>query len=399
MTLIASFFKLTIRIPSWHTGRLWLMRLGYYKLNRPKEWATDWIWIIDHAVQIGSEKCLLILGIRQINLPDRPLKFSDLEPIELLPVTKSNGDIVYEQLKLSAKKTGEPMQIVSDHGSDVKSGIEKFCKNNNTIFTYDIKHKMACILKNELEKDIVWQSFIKQAAKTKRLLQQTELAFLSPPNQRSKARYMNVDKLVVWGLKTLDFFESNVKANKKNYDIEQVNKKLSWVKEFKEQLYQWNDILKITTSAEDLIRNRGLYNNAHNDLAESFSNNVFGSKVDKIKVDVINFVKSESLNAKLNTKLLGSSEIIESVFGKQKFIEKDQSKSGFTGLLLALPALVSETTAEIIEVAMKSTPVSKIMNWYKDNIGKSVQSKKLYDSENHQMQEGNPDQVVGVVCC
>jgi hypothetical protein len=46
-------------------------------------------------------------------------------------------------------------------------------------------------------------------------------------------------------------------------------------------------------------------------------------------------------------------------------------------LLLALPALVSENTAEIINEAMKSTPVKKVINWYKQNIGKSVQSKKL----------------------
>jgi len=34
-------------------------------------------------------------------------------------------------------------------------------------------------------------------------LQQTELAFLTPPSQRSKARFMNVDVLVEWGRKTL----------------------------------------------------------------------------------------------------------------------------------------------------------------------------------------------------
>ncbi len=379
METIASFFKLSIQIPSWYTGRLWLMRLGYYKLNRPKEQATDWIWIIDHAVQIGAEKCLLILGIRQSNLPDRPLTFSDLEPIELLPVTKSNGDIVYEQLKLTMKKTGVPMQIVADHGPDVKSGIEKFCASHNTIFTYDIKHKMASILKRELGNDVLWQEFIKQTTNTKLLVQQTPLAFLAPPNQRSKARYMNIDKLVVWGLKILDFLKLDDEEIKKKCDLHQVNKNIRWVSEFENQLHQWNSILQITTSTESLVRNRGFYNGAHSDLAESFSNNTFDARVEKIKNEVIDFVEFESLKAKPNNRLLGSSEIIESIFGKQKFVEKDQSKSGFTGLLLALPALVSETTEKIINEAMKSTPVKNVINWYKENIGKSVQSKKLHN--------------------
>jgi len=46
----------TLPKPAWFTGRLWLMRLGYYQLTRPKVHATDWVWIIDHTVQIGPEK-------------------------------------------------------------------------------------------------------------------------------------------------------------------------------------------------------------------------------------------------------------------------------------------------------------------------------------------------------
>ena len=43
------------RVPTW------LLRLGYYKLTllcppKPKEKASDWVWIIDHTVQIGIEK-------------------------------------------------------------------------------------------------------------------------------------------------------------------------------------------------------------------------------------------------------------------------------------------------------------------------------------------------------
>lgn len=50
--------------PSWSSTRLWLLRLGYYKLTRTKEEGSDWVWIVDHVVQTGQEKCLLIVGIR-----------------------------------------------------------------------------------------------------------------------------------------------------------------------------------------------------------------------------------------------------------------------------------------------------------------------------------------------
>jgi hypothetical protein len=55
--------------PSWSSTRLWLLRLGYYKLTRAKEDGADWVWIVDHVVQTGQEKCLLIVGIRLSALP------------------------------------------------------------------------------------------------------------------------------------------------------------------------------------------------------------------------------------------------------------------------------------------------------------------------------------------
>ena len=190
---------------SWLTGRLWLMRLGYYKLNRPKDKAGKWIWILDHSVQIGPEKCLLILGVQHNKLPkNRPLNYSDVEPIELFPVTKSNGDIVYKQLEETIKKTGVPSSIVADHGGDIKSGIDKFCKQNNeTIYIHDVKHKMALLLKKFLNKDERWNDFTRQANSSKAQMQQTELAPLSPPAQRSKARYMNIEHLLNWAEEVL----------------------------------------------------------------------------------------------------------------------------------------------------------------------------------------------------
>ena len=67
-------------VPHYTTVRFWLLRVGLHKLNRPKEQASDWVWIIDHSNQIGKEKCLVILGVRVSQLPqpgkDYPLRSS-----------------------------------------------------------------------------------------------------------------------------------------------------------------------------------------------------------------------------------------------------------------------------------------------------------------------------------
>jgi hypothetical protein len=162
---------------------------------RPKEHADDWAWIVDHTVQMGPEKCLVILGVRLhlLSTLARPLQHEDVEPIALLPMSVSNGERLLQQFEVSAAKTGIPRQIVADHGSDLKSGIKQFCQRHpETSFIYDIKHKTASVLKHELASDETWQRFTRLAAQSKRQMQQSALACLAPPNQRSKARYMNI---------------------------------------------------------------------------------------------------------------------------------------------------------------------------------------------------------------
>ena len=90
-----------------------------------------------------------------------------------------------------------------DHGTDLHGGVKLFIdRHPETIEIYDIKHKAACLLKARLEKDERWKRFASLAGQTKSR-QQTELAFLAPPSQRSKARFMNLHELVNWGRYTL----------------------------------------------------------------------------------------------------------------------------------------------------------------------------------------------------
>jgi len=60
LALSLAWLQLPLAVPSWGTGRLWLLRLGYDKLTRPKQQADDWVWIVDPPMQRGAEKGLVI---------------------------------------------------------------------------------------------------------------------------------------------------------------------------------------------------------------------------------------------------------------------------------------------------------------------------------------------------
>ncbi|MCP3944859.1 MAG: hypothetical protein GY710_25730 [Desulfobacteraceae bacterium] len=355
-----------------------MLRIGYYKLFREKDKADDWIWIIDHTIQFGKEKCLIIFGIRQKDLPPAELylRHGDLEPIALFPVTRSNGEIVYEQLIETIEKTGVPKEIISDHGSDIKSGVEKFCHDyEQTSFIYDIKHKGAAILKRELKDDEDWCQFIKDASKTRLKVQQTSMAHLAPPNQRSKARYMNVDKLSEWGHNTLCFLDQQKDLHNDKATIKQINDKMDWLNGYRQHIEYWQELINVVKITESYVKFNGIYENCHKDLESEFPDLRF-ERIKDVRDELLLFVSNESKKVSGNEILLGSSEIIESVIGKFKNMEHDQAKSGFTSTLLNFASIVGKTTKETVLKAMESVPTKIISEWAIGNLGKTIQSKK-----------------------
>lgn len=364
-------FQLSLPVPSWHTARFWLFRFGYYKLIRPKEVANDWVWIVDHTIQLGSEKCWVILGLRLENLPPvgECLKHENLEPISLVPVKKSNGNIVFEQLEETLHKTGIPRQIVGDYGSDLKAGIDKFCqKHPETDYIHDIKHQTAILLKQELQNDPIWNQFTHRSALTKLELQQTPLAFLSPPNQRSKSRYMNVDVLVQWGQKILAFL-SVLERDEKAHE------KLGWIIEYRDSIIAWEEMTQVIGLVETRVRKRGYFIGCHQELKQLLSK-TYTPEAKKMSQKLLDFVATQELKAKPRERLVGSSEVIESVLGKQKYLEHEQSKSGFTGLLLGIAAMVGSLTTELVLEAIEKVKTNQVLKWCQENLGQTLQGKR-----------------------
>lgn len=346
----------------------------------PKEIADDWCWILDHTIQLGKTKCLLILGIRLSELPanKQALRHQDLVPIALIPVETSTGEIVYLQLEETCLKTGIPRVIISDYGSDLKAGIGKFCQENpSCIPLYDIKHKTACLLKADMEKDEQWLAFRKQAAQTRNQLQQTALSHLKAPNQRSKARYMNVNILLKWAKNTLNVIEHK---NDFSEAEQQQLPKLEWLKSYKEPLEAWDESLQVMILTEQWVREEGIGEGAYSNLTQHLTKKqpvLKHEKAIQLKKQVTDFVHLQENLAQGEKQLPASSEVIESVFGKQKYIERDYVKEGFTSLIVGIGALVGTLTVETVKEAMIATPVKVVTDWCKNTLGETLQSRKV----------------------
>jgi hypothetical protein len=362
--------------PDRSTGRLWLLRIGLAALLRPKVIATDWVWMIDHSVQIGQCKCLVILGIRLSEFPKgRPLCHQDMEPIALVPMTSSTKETVAVHLEEAKDRTGVPRAILDDHGADLRGGVEIFRKKHpETSELYDIKHKAACLLKGRLEGNERWKSFASQLGQTKFALQQTELAFLTPPSQRSKARFMNLSGLVDWGRKTLALVDDPSVLEPMGASVERMRAKLGWLIEFRVELAEWSAFHEVIDGVLDFVRHEGLYPGVGFALTKAMPARPGGAG--KLREELIDFVRGEALKARFGERLPGTTEVLESCFGKLKALEDGQSKSGFTGLVLSLGAMVSTWTEERLGEALERCRVRDVMAWCRKTLGESVQSQR-----------------------
>ena len=362
--------------PDRSTGRLWLLRIGLAALLRPKIIATDWVWMIDHSVQIGQCKCLVILGIRLSEFPmGRPLCHQDMEPIALMPMTSSTKETVAAHLEEAKDRTGVPRAILDDHGADLHGGVEIFrTAHPETSELYDLKHKAACLLKGRLDGNERWKSYASQLGQAKFALQQTELAFLAPPSQRSKARFMNLGGLVAWGRKTLALVDDPSVLEPMKVSAERVRAKLGWLREFRAELAEWSAFQEVIDGVLDFVRHEGLYPGVGFALAAAIPARSGGAG--ELREELIHFVRGEALKARFGERLPGTTEVLESCFGKLKALEDGQSKSGFTGLVLSLGAMVSKWTEESLGEALERCRVRDVSAWCHKMLGDSVQSQR-----------------------
>lgn len=379
-------------IPHSTSGRWWLLRLGYYKLHRPKA-AGEWVWLIDHTVQIGKEKCLAIAGVRQSDLPPLGdcLELKHLEPIALLPVTESNGQIVHQQLEEVACRVGVPRAIVSDEGRDLRGGIRRFCQHHDdTTSLSDMPHKAARLLKHRLEKNERWLSYCTHVGQTKFQTGQTELAFLVPPQQRRKARFMNLGPLLKWGTRTLQILDQRPSSVLAHCTAERLEEKFGWLREYREDLAHWSELQALVDQAVDCVRRQGYSAETARSLPSQLARHVRSEAGSKMRDELVEFVSEQSQTV-TTERLPGSTEVLESSFGKLKSIEGDHQRGGFSGMLLAWAALCGHSSPETIECAMKSTPVKVVKRWISKHLGTTLHSRRRTACNATQAQEKPQD--------
>ncbi len=356
--------------------RWWLQRLGLFALREELADADDWVFLIDHSVQIGNVKVCVILGLRlcDVPFPARALRHDDMHVLAVIPTEHSTGEIVAAQLEQAAQRTGIPRQIVSDHGSDVKKGGELFAQRHpGTVVTYDAAHHGAIVLQRRFAADERWPAFVARLGQVKARIQQTSDAFLLAPSLRPKARYMNLASLLRWARKILCLLERGPAGGRAS---ERAEARYGWLREFRAALEDWSRWEATVRGSVEFVRTRGLSCSCQMELCARLQALPPAERDDALIAELCEFVGAQCQAARPGERLVGSTEVLESVFGKWKALERQESGSGITSLVLSLGSLVGQWSTARLTAAFEATPVKHVVEWCREHLPSSVQSQR-----------------------
>jgi len=364
----------------------WVMRFGLHRLTRPLEHRSDWVYIIDYTIDFGAKKCLVILGISLEsfrNCSCRPAH-QDMEVVSVEIHEKACAANVLEALQNASSRTGAPVQIVSDHGADIRKGVKLFTRENQrTKYTYDITHRTALLLKHQLKEDPNWQQLVLQACATKRAVLHTDLAFLAPPKPRDKARWLNLDSHLNWAENVLAFTQQQ-KKSKSDADVvdwEKFEKKFGWLLEFKPYLREWRKMLDLLQAAKDEIKQNGLRMNSVEKYEKATHEiSLHTQRLRYLRREVMEHLRVESAiiadEGQLNPPWLGSSDIIESVFGKYKNFAARTPMKEVGKAVLTMPVFTSDITEHEVKEAMGRVSTEDLREWLDKNVGDTLFAKR-----------------------
>jgi hypothetical protein len=354
LRLLASCLKWgKMRFPCANSGRLWMVRVGLYALTCEKEKADDWLWMMDHTVQFGPWKCLVIVGVRVSvwRSLDRPLRHEDLSLLNLTPMKTADRKAVAKELKRTGEKMGTPVAVLSDEGAELKSGMELYREelkpgSPKPPHLHDIKHKAAAYLKKEL------------------------------PRLRNKARFMNLECVVKWGSRVLQFLKRPTPFPGNPIDLDQLERKLGWLRGFEKELRAWAELLEVIDAAEKYVRRHGYHRQADRRLRRVLQPLAKRNASRHLMKRLLDFVKQQSDKLRKGQHMPGHTEVLESLLGKYKDTQARHSQGGMTASLLNIGAIVLKKSPQIIQQALGAIPVKTVNNWVRTNLGQTVASRR-----------------------
>ena len=369
-------------IPHFTSVINWTQRLGLAMLDQVSPITTPWFAIIDLSIDVGVKKALVVLRVPAESLKQRgsAVCLEDCECIGLKIMEKVNGETISAELTDIFATAGMPVAVVKDGGTDLKKGIRLWHEAQNQsekIYQIeDIGHFMSNALQAAFSSQKRYHRFVKIASTGAARLRQTKLAFLVPPKLRAKGRFQSIGKLGQWAEKILQVFsKKGLAAN--GSTLQKLRIAMGGLSLLKPFLLRFASTLKIVSQVWEILKKEGLTQSTYNqskNLAEQLP------KRSKVKSRLLGWLDRHievQSSLQIEHPLLVSSDIIESLFGKFKYIIERSPQADMGLSALVLPALCGKINGVVIDLAIKNTVHRDLKVWEQKNIPYTLRKQRM----------------------
>ena len=152
--------------------------------------------------------------------------------------------------------------------------------------------------------------------------------------------------------------------------------KLGWVAEYEKELIIYAQMNELVTIVEKQVKHNGLNQTSCEIFKNSIADISLSSRSQRLAMEISNYLREEGEQVHMGHTFLGTSDIIESIFGKYKYLSSESSISDIGKMILTIPVFTNELTCELIKTAMESVKALDVDEWADKLLGKSSLSKQ-----------------------
>ena len=374
-------------IPGRTSIRHWLQRMGIDELKRPLDSSGSLVVMVDHSNQIGPEKVMLALGVdaEAMPKPGKPLTHEHVRVLEVKPGDSWKTTDMEREYEALADRHGTFRAVLVDGAVELREGAQ--CLKNrrkDLLVLRDFKHYAANVLKALIGNDERFKEVGGKIGTTRSSIQQTELAHLTPPSPKQKARFMNLSNTLSWLTMILWLLRNPEAKAREAIRDERMQEKLGWVAEYAQEIAVWQECQDVVSASVTFINQQGLFKGAARELRAVIGEELEHETSKELARRLIDFVAESEEPLREGERLPMSTEILESTFGLYKQLEGQHCKSGFTSLLACLPALLKPTTPEGVMAAFARTSAADVTAWTQEHFPSTVTSRRHAAYAEHQ---------------
>jgi hypothetical protein len=356
----------------------WVARAGLGLLTSIQKVSEPWIAIVDFSICFGKAKALVVLRVPLSAMEcAKPLTLEKVECIQIEIREEWNGDSVQKSLDKTFEKSGPPIGILKDGGSDLAKAVRQLVHTHKGLAVIqDIGHVFANLLKSKYTKQTSFLKLLSLADSARKKLCQTDLSPLRPPKIRTKGRFQSISKLVAWAESVLLLIGGQGRSEKDSLKSK-LRDVLAGLSKLKSFLQAFKNDCSVLNLVQENLKTNGLNQKSYKAAKDHLKSLPLSSRIRKGALKWLDTQMRIQCRLGIGQSPLPvSSDVIETLMGVLKNIIERHPTPEFTSLTLAAPLLCGPHSSERIHEALLNCPHKSLTSWRLENCNVSVRHKK-----------------------